>query len=74
MTAQPGEANFAAKLTADDVRAIRRSAAKTRDLVKAFGVDKRTILRVIRRESWKHIPDEAVVYFHGAVDRPSAAA
>jgi hypothetical protein len=75
MTAQPGEANAAAKLTAKDVRAIRRSAAKTRDLVRAYGVDRKTIRRVVLRETWAHVPDDdpEVIYFYGVMPRPTAA-
>jgi hypothetical protein len=54
----PGAANGAAKLTDDEVRAIRRSASKTAELVRQFGVDFSTICRVIRRDTWRHVAVE----------------
>lgn len=54
-----GEEQHLAKLTDDGVREIRRLHATGRyfqkDLAKMFGVDKATIGRITRRETWKHI-------------------
>jgi hypothetical protein len=54
----PGEGNIGAKLTTKEVRAIRRSAAKVRDLVREYGVNRDTIWKIIRRKTWKHVPQE----------------
>jgi hypothetical protein len=54
----PGEANGSAKLTDNDVRAIRRFKGPAAVLAKKYGVNFCTILRVIRRETWRHVPDE----------------
>jgi hypothetical protein len=43
------------KLTTADVIAIRRSAARTRDLVQQFSVTGQTIREVRRRLTWRHI-------------------
>lgn len=47
------------KLTADDVRYIRGLEAKgpfrKGELAKQFGIDPRTLNRVLRRESWKSV-------------------
>jgi HNH endonuclease len=51
----PGEANMKAKLTTADVLAIRRSAAKTRDLVRQYGMNDSTIRRIVGGETWQHI-------------------
>ena len=55
-----GEAHHSAKLTADDVRNIRRVAATgvrgwRKDLAIQYGVNIRTIQRIVHREKWKHI-------------------
>jgi len=44
-------------LTAAEVLAIRRSAGRVADLVRQYGVDNSTIRRVLRRQTWRHIPD-----------------
>jgi hypothetical protein len=71
----PGERNRNAKLTTDNVRAIRRSAARVADLVRQFKVDASTIRQVIRRQTWRHVPDDApeIIRFHGVMDRPAPA-
>jgi hypothetical protein len=53
----PGEANGSAKLTTAEVRAIRRFAGPAAVLAKQHGVDWTTI----RRETWRHVPDEEPV-------------
>jgi hypothetical protein len=58
-TAQVGERNPSAKLTADDVREIRRrydaGGVAQRVLAKEFGVARRTISWVVTRSKWAHI-------------------
>jgi hypothetical protein len=54
----PGERNRSAKLTASEVQAIRRSAAPMRDLVRRHGVNYTTVMRIIRGELWRHVPQE----------------
>lgn len=53
--AQRGSKNGASRLKEDQIITIRSSALASRKLAKLFGVDKQTILRVRRGETWKHI-------------------
>jgi hypothetical protein len=57
--AKMGEKNPASKLTADQVREIRRIHAKTQcryqDLADQFGVTNVMIGKIVRREAWPHI-------------------
>lgn len=55
-----GEANAAAKLTAVEVLAIRRSAAAVADLVRQFGVSRKNIRLIQDRKTWKHVADPLV--------------
>lgn len=48
-----GTRNSAAKLTEDDVRAIRTMT--TAEAVKRYGISRVTALRVRKRQSWSHI-------------------
>lgn len=52
-----GEKNNFAKLTADDVIAIRRlDAEMTRDgLAELYGVSSTTISHIVNRKTWKHV-------------------
>lgn len=52
-----GERVNTAKLTADQVREIRATSGKQRDVAKQFGVTQASISTIKRRESWRHIPD-----------------
>lgn len=55
-----GETHHQAKLTADQVRAIRRrraDGAKYTDLMADFGVAKTTIGDICKRKVWKDLPD-----------------
>lgn len=45
-----------AKLTEDDVRAIRASVGKQRDLARIYGVSQSQIWCVRHRKTWPHIP------------------
>lgn len=50
-----GSANANAKLTADDVLAIRESQADVSELMERFGVARSTILNVQTGKTWSHI-------------------
>jgi hypothetical protein len=54
-----GEAQGMAKLTEESVREIRRLYAtgeySQRKLAKQFGVAAPTIIRAVRRETWRHV-------------------
>lgn len=53
-----GARNGAAKLTDDDVRAIRSGRAEGATLAmlaRRFGVGKSTVSRVVRRDGWAHV-------------------
>lgn len=55
---QRGERHFRAKLTADDVRQIRRRSAQGEGnpkLASEFGVSKSTISSIVHRRYWRHI-------------------
>jgi hypothetical protein len=55
-----GEANPKAKLTEDDVRAIRRLRAQgvtARKVGDKFGVTERTVYSIEHRRSWTHLDD-----------------
>jgi len=54
-----GEQHGRAKLTATKVQEIRRRAASEpiRALARIFGVDPRTIGRIVRRHLWTHVPE-----------------
>lgn len=50
--------NFKAKLTADDVKAIRL-VGKTKpysELAKQYGITRMMVYRIVNRKSWKHLP------------------
>lgn len=55
--ARPGELNPKAKLTADDVRAIRRSQEPAGALATKYGVSPDTIWNIRARVTWRHIDD-----------------
>lgn len=50
-----GEKNPMAKLTDEKVLAIRSSSLGWRELCAAFGISRRTVGQVQRREIWKHV-------------------
>jgi len=60
-TSRPGELNPRAKLTADDVRAIRRSTDRQITLARRYGVAPNTIWTIRKRLKWTHIDDAADV-------------
>lgn len=55
-----GERNGSAKLTADDVRAIRdavRQGVIGSVLADRYGLNRKTIYRIVHRRSWAHLTD-----------------
>lgn len=71
-----GEGNSKGKLTAADVMAIRRSPARTRDLVREYPVNAGTIHDIRSRRTWRHIPDVPLeyevadlIFLTGVIDR-----
>lgn len=50
-----GERHYAAKLSADDVRAIRASQKTGVELAAEYGVSPFTIYKVLDRRSWAHV-------------------
>lgn len=50
-----GETHWSTKLTEDDVRAIRASTEKQRDLAARYGLTQTTISDIRRRKSWAHV-------------------
>lgn len=52
---QRGEGHYAAKLTEDDVRAIRASDLSGPALGERYGVSPFTIYKILDRRSWAHV-------------------
>jgi HNH endonuclease len=50
-----GERSHNAKLTVDEVRAIRTAEGPHRDLAGRYGVSKRTIWNIKRGRTWRHV-------------------
>jgi hypothetical protein len=50
-----GEANGRARLSEEQVRAIRADARKQADIAAAFGVSKSLVAQIRRREIWRHV-------------------
>lgn len=50
-----GEKHGAARLTADDVRAIRASTATAVSLAPKYGISDRMVGKIRKREAWTHI-------------------
>jgi hypothetical protein len=50
-----GEKQGSAKLTAVQVSQIRSSKGSCRQLGREFGVDKKTINRILNRKTWRHV-------------------
>ncbi len=46
---------FRAKITEDDVRAIRASVGKQRDVAAAFGIDQALVQRIRVRTAWRYV-------------------
>jgi hypothetical protein len=58
--ARPGAANFTAKLTEQQVRAIRHQAQegiRVADLARHYRVSETCIRRVVTRQTWRDVPD-----------------
>lgn len=54
-----GERNPKAKLTAEDVVAIRRDPRATKTIAAAYGVSISMVGHIKRREFWRHVPEAA---------------
>lgn len=52
----PGESNGYAKLSADQVRAIRSSGAGYRATARAYGVTRECIMAIRKRWTWRDLP------------------
>jgi hypothetical protein len=55
MPARPGSQNWSAKLTEDQVRAIRDDGRSQRAVAKDYGVSGTLICHIRKRIWWKHI-------------------
>ena len=53
--AHAGEGHHGARLTENDVRAIRSSGKPHRELASQYGVAVGTIAHIIHRERWRHV-------------------
>ena len=53
-----GEDNAAAKLTAEQVRAIRRDTRSCKVVGAEYGLSQAQVSRIRRRVHWKDVPDE----------------
>lgn len=54
-TSLRGERNAKAKLTEEDVRAIRSSERKPSHLAREYGISLPAMVAVIKRQTWKHV-------------------
>ena len=56
-TAQQGGRHWCAKLTDEDILAIRavQDFRSRKELAKAYGVSETTIYRILRRKTWRHL-------------------
>lgn len=52
---QQGVRHYGAKLTEDDVRAIRASEEPSPDLAARFGVERTNIIAIRKNKSWRHV-------------------
>lgn len=54
-----GERNYNAKLTADDIRAIRAAVARgdmlKKDIASCYGISPGNLTRIITGETWSHV-------------------
>lgn len=50
-----GEANYAAKLTESDVRAIRASTDSQQTIARRYGIEQTNVSAIKRRKSWRHV-------------------
>ena len=50
-----GEAHGRAKLTADQVRAIRHDGGTIYGIAKRFGISRRQVRRILDRDHWEHV-------------------
>ena len=54
-TGAPGESHWSARLTENDVRAIRAAPGTREDIAACFGVTASHVGAIRRREKWRHI-------------------
>lgn len=52
-----GVDNYSAKLTEDQVRAIRKDTRPGKKVAHEYGIGKTTFYRIKRRELWAHVED-----------------
>lgn len=50
-----GERNHRARLTDDEVLAIRQSALGAQEIAKIFNISWRTVYNIRNRETWRHL-------------------
>lgn len=53
-----GEDNAAAKLTAADVRAIRRDTGSLKVMALKYGISEAHVWRIRNRIKWRHLSDD----------------
>lgn len=58
MPARKGEENSSAKLTEEDVYAIRRDPRRQKQIAYDYGIGQMQVSRIKRRLKWKHLPEE----------------
>jgi len=52
---KPGEQNGNAKLTEDDIRAMRLSTLSNRTLANIYGIHWATVSKIKKRQRWSHV-------------------
>jgi DNA-binding CsgD family transcriptional regulator len=52
---KPGSAHYFAKLTEDDVKAIRASGLRGAEIARRYGISRSTAYSVLLRNTWTHI-------------------
>lgn len=58
MSAGKGESNSQAKLTVEQVRAIRRDTRPLKVMALKYGISEAHVWRIRNRIRWKELPDE----------------
>jgi hypothetical protein len=60
MPARKGEENPSAKITEEDVYAIRRDTRGEKQIAFDYGLSQGQVNRIRRRVKWSHLPEEKV--------------
>lgn len=60
MPARKGEENPSAKITEEDVYAIRRDKRGEKQIAFDYGLSQGQVNRIRRRVKWAHLPEEKV--------------